>query len=529
MPATPERIADRYELLDPISTGGMGQVRRGYDTVLDRPVAVKVIRPDLVADPGRYGELAARFKREARITARIEHPNVPAVYDAAVDVEQGLLYLVMQLVRGVSLADVIAEHDEAPMPVESAVAVAAQICSALSHAHAVPIVHRDLKPGNVMVADDGTVKVLDFGIAAVLRTDMTRITMTGSQLGTCAYMPPEQVLAGGVNPSSDLYSLGCVLYEMVTGEKVFSTDYTPFGLQRAHVEEPPRSPSVHRLDLPADLNQLVMDLLAKDPEDRPATAQDVYERLVPHLPRADPSAPDKPLPPGALPDPTRPYRRPMGPRPKVVVPAPAQPLPPTLVEPTGQAVPGLAPGELAEADGHAQALIDEGRFAQAVGVLDDVIEPASAALGVESAQVVELRLLRATALVLSDDAGRALPEFTALADILERQAGQDDERALLCHQQAAYCMAQLGETTRALGAAEEVLSRVRAVGGDRSDEALDLRQAIAMWRLRSGDTERAARELQTLYADLRAEYGPQSPEALQAAEMLDRLRGRGAP
>jgi serine/threonine protein kinase len=253
---------------------------------------LKVIRPDLVTDPGKYGELASRFKREARITARIEHPNVPAVYDAAVDVDQGRLYLIMQLVRGVSLADVIAE--EKPMTVAAAVSVAAQICSALSHAHAVPVVHRDLKPGNVMIADDGMVKVLDFGIAAVLRTDMTRITMTGSQLGTCAYMPPEQVLTGGVNPRSDLYSLGCVMYEALTGEPVFSADYTPFQLQRAHVEEEPKPPSLHRPDLPADLDQLVADLLAKDSEARPASVQEVYDRLATHLPQPAPSAGPKP-------------------------------------------------------------------------------------------------------------------------------------------------------------------------------------------------------------------------------------------
>ncbi|MFB8766136.1 serine/threonine-protein kinase [Nocardiopsis alba] len=520
---TPERIADRYEITEPISTGGMGQVFRGYDTVLDRQVAVKVIRPDLVGETAEYAEMAARFRREARITARIEHPNVPAVYDAAVDTGKGLLYLVMQLVRGVPLGDIINEHRPESMSIEAAAAVAAQICSALSHAHAVPVVHRDLKPGNVMVADDGTVKVLDFGIAAVLRTDMTRITLTGSQLGTCAYMPPEQVLAGGVNPRSDLYSLGCVLYEALTGHKVFSSGYTPFALQRAHVEERPRPPSVYRSSLPGDLDQLLMDLLAKDPEDRPATAQDVYERLVPYLPQADPSAPDVPLPPGALPDPTRPYRRPMGPRPKAAVLAPTRALSPTLIEPTAQAVPGLAPGELAEADGHAQALIEEGRFAQAVGVLDDVIPPASAALGAESAQVVELRLLRANALAISGDARRALPEFGDLADLLERQAGPQDERALLCRQQAVYCMAQLGENTRALREAERVLDRFRQVCGEHSEDALDLRLEMAMWRLRSGDAERAVAELRPLYSDLRAAYGPRAPETLQVADLLRRL------
>ncbi|MEU0237323.1 hypothetical protein ABZ234_06490 [Nocardiopsis sp. NPDC006198] len=216
---------------------------------------------------------------------------------------------------------------------------------------------------------------------------------------------------------------------------------------------------MHRPDLSANLDRLVTDLLAKDSEARPVSAQEVYDRLVPHFPQTGPATPDKPLPPGALPDPTRPYRRPMAPRPKTPAPAPIQLLPPTPVEPTGNVIPGMAPGELAEADRHAQELIDEGRFAQAVGVLDDVIYPAPAALGSESAQVVELLLLRATALLLSDDAGRALPEFTALVGVLERQAGRDDERALLCHQQTAYCLAQLGETTRALHTAEEVLTR----------------------------------------------------------------------
>lgn len=526
MHATPERIAGRYELVDTISTGGMGRVWRGYDTVLDRPVAVKVIRPDAVADPERYDEYADRFKREARVTARIENPGVPAVYDAAVDKDKGSLYLVMQLVRGVSLADTIDEA--APLPVPAAAAVAAQICAVLSQAHAVPVVHRDLKPGNIMVADDGTVKVLDFGIAAVLRTDVTRLTHTGSVLGTYAYMPPEQVRGLPATPASDLYSLGCVLYEMLTGTTVFPSDYTPFRLQVAHVEDPPSPPSLHVDALPQDLELLVLDLLAKDPEDRPATAQDVYDRLVPYLPQVDPLAPDKPLPPGALPDPTRPYRRPIPPRPKAAVAAPTRPLPPTLVETTTSmpAIAGLAPGELVEADQHAQALITEGRFAQAIGVLDDVIDPAAAALGTESAQVVELRLLRANALAISGDARRALPEFTDLADILERQAGPQDERALICREQAVYCMARLGETTRALREAEHVLERFERAFGERSEDSLDLRMEMAMWRLRSGNTEQASSELRELYSDLRAAYGPGAPETLQVAELLGRM-GRG--
>lgn len=523
MHTTPERIAGRYELVSVISTGGMGQVWRGYDTVLDRPVAVKVIRPDAVADPTRYDEYADRFKREARVTARMENPGVPAVYDAAVDKDKGSLYLVMQLVRGVSLSDTIDEA--APLPVATAVAVAAQVCAVLSEAHAVPVVHRDLKPGNVMVADDGTVKVLDFGIAAVLRTDVTRLTQTGTPLGTYAYMPPEQVRGLAATPASDLYSLGCVLYQMLTGRTVFPDDYTSFQLQVAHVGQTPLPPSAHLEGVPPDLEELTLDLLAKDPEDRPATAQDVYERLVPHLPDPEPLAPDRPLPPGALPDPTRPYRRPIPPRPKVVVVAPTKPLPPTPAKDTLDLTPaaGLAPGELIEADQHAQALIAEERLAQAIEVLDEVIDPAAAALGAESAQVVELRLLRANALALNGDARRALPEFTDLAHILERQAGPQDERALICREQAVYCMARLGQNTQALEKAEHLLDRFRSVFGERSQDSLELRRQMAMWRLRSGDTERASFELRSLYADLRAAYGPGAPETLQIAELLARL------
>lgn len=525
MSRPPQRIADRYELTTAISTGGMGQVWRGYDTVLDRPVAVKVIRPDLVAKTSEYGELAERFRREARITARIEHPGVPAVFDAAIDRHNGLLYLVMQYVRGVPLSDVIAEQ-QGPLPVPAAVSVAAQVCSVLAQAHAVPVIHRDLKPANIMVAEDGAVKVLDFGVAAVLRTDMTRLTMTGSQLGTFAYMPPEQVQGLGVTPGSDLYSLGCVLYELLTGEPVFPAGLNAFQLQVAHVETTPRAARDHVPDLPEDLDDLLAALLAKNSELRPATAQGVHDRLAPYLPAADLTAPDKPLPPGALPDPTRPYRRPMAPRPQE--PATVPGIPGTKAGPPshGPIVPGLEPGALEEAGTHASALLDEDRFAQAVAVLDEVLEPAAAALGAESAQVVELRLLRVNALALGDDFRRAMPEFTALAEVLERQGGPTDDRAIVCRQQAAYCLAQLGQTTQALRDAEGLLGRVRDVMGERSEIALELRRDIGLWRLFTGDAPRAARELTGLLGDLEAVYGPDHPETLHVREILDRLRRR---
>ncbi|MEU4174049.1 serine/threonine-protein kinase [Streptomyces sp. NPDC026589] len=173
-----QAIAGRYELLEGLDSGGMGDVWRGYDAVLDRPVAVKLIRQQAVlGSPQLAEEFAKRFRREARITAKIRHPGVPQVYDAVLDDSYERLYLVMELVDGVALSSYI--HPERPLPVSWAVAVAAQVATVLSYAHEVPVIHRDLKPGNILVARDGTVKVLDFGIAAILRSDVTKLTATG--------------------------------------------------------------------------------------------------------------------------------------------------------------------------------------------------------------------------------------------------------------------------------------------------------------------------------------------------------------
>lgn len=192
-------IGGRYELTSPISTGGMGQVWRGYDTVLDRDIAVKLIRPDLTRDENTRAQLISRFRREARVTAKIEYSGVPAVYDAAFDTSADRLYLVMQPVHGVSLSDMLAERGA--QDVEWAASVAAQGCAALSYAHAVPIVHRDLKPSNILISTDGVIKVVDFGVAAVLGTDVTQLTDTGDIVGSKPYMSPEQIRNTVISPA----------------------------------------------------------------------------------------------------------------------------------------------------------------------------------------------------------------------------------------------------------------------------------------------------------------------------------------
>ncbi|MEV4093359.1 serine/threonine-protein kinase [Streptosporangium saharense] len=292
-------IGDRYVLDDlPLGQGGMGAVYAGHDRHLDRRVAVKFLR--LVTGPDE--EMKRRFLREARILARLEHPGAPVLYDFGTFDHR--LFQVMQFIAGVTVADLLSEHG--PLPVPWAAAIAAQACAVLAAAHALSIYHRDLKPTNLMLCPDGSVKVLDFGLAMLRESDSTtQFTRVGQIVGTPAYMAPEQIQSGVVGPRSDLYALGCVIHEMLTGEQLFTgpTEYAVF--ERQVKERPPAVGGV-----PADLNRLIQDLLEKDPERRPSGAEVLYERLQPF-------AVDLPMLPGflnppSMPSPGRMYARVVG-------------------------------------------------------------------------------------------------------------------------------------------------------------------------------------------------------------------------
>lgn len=260
-------VDERYEL-DPGSrrAGGMGEIWFGFDKRLNRPIAMKFIH----FQHGRPGpELTRRFVREARVMARLDHPGVPAIYDCGTHGND--LFLVMQLIKGRSIADILDESG--PLPVPWAAAVAAQACAVLAAAHARSLVHRDLKPGNLMLCRDGSVKVLDFGLAAVLSPEATKLTRTGFVVGTPEYMAPEQASSGRTGPRSDLYSLGLVLDEMLNGPR-----------QPAGATAPPSQ-------APDELDRLVARMLATEPGDRPSSAAEVYGVLarfchdLPPLPR----------------------------------------------------------------------------------------------------------------------------------------------------------------------------------------------------------------------------------------------------
>ena len=536
-PDPPLRIADRYELTQAISTGGMGQVWRGYDTVLDRDIAVKLIRPDLVGSEDR-DELVGRFRREARVTARIEHPGVPAVYDAAFDEHADRLFMVMQLVHGVSLADLLAETG--PLPVDWAVSVAAQVCAVLSYAHAVPVVHRDLKPGNIMVATDGTARVLDFGVAAVLRSDVTRLTATGRVVGTRPYMSPEQIRNTPVTPRADLYGLGCVLHELLAGQRPFDAD-DEIALMYQHLEQPPTPLRELRAEVPADVEALVLDLLAKDPDDRPADARTVYARLAPHLPVPEPvpagaeGSVEVAPPPGGLPDPTRPYRRPMAPRPRPVVGVPtvvrgtAPVTGPRTVEPaeptgsTGSTAVLVSAEEVDAALDRAEELIDQGRFSQAADGLARVIAAARVGRAADDPAVLDLRSSHAGALLLGGDLRRALPELDALAVAYTRAGGPDDDLALDCRGQAAYCRMQLGEIADALAEYQAVYAVHHRRGDDLAEEVLELRRTIARLQMGVGQERQAAAALPGLHRDAVAVLGPDDPLTAEIHDLLTRL------
>jgi hypothetical protein len=253
-------LGGRYVLGDVLGTGGMATVWRATDDVLGREVAVKVLSPQFAADAG----FLARFEREARHAARLSHPRLVTVFDCGID--NGTAFIVMELVAGRTLRQVL--DDGRILPLGQAVGIAAAVCEALEVAHAADLVHRDIKPANIVVSG-GQVKVLDFGIA---RADGSAGgTRTVGVLGTAAYLSPEQASGHPAGPRSDLYSLGCVLFEMLTGFPPFTAD-SAVGLAYRHVHDDPGPPSARRPGVPAPLDRITAQLLAKDPAARPPGA-----------------------------------------------------------------------------------------------------------------------------------------------------------------------------------------------------------------------------------------------------------------
>ena len=261
MTTHPQVLLDRYEVGRLLGAGGMAEVYEGRDRLLARRVAIKVPLSQHAHDP----DFAHRFRREAQAAASLSHPGVVAVYDTGS--ENGTHFIVMEYVDGRTLKDVI--RAEAPLYPDRAAEISADVCSALAAAHARGMVHRDVKPANIMLMPDGRVKLMDLGIARVAAGET--LTQTAAMLGTAQYLSPEQAQGQEVDYRSDLYSLGCCLYEMLTGTVPFR-GATPVAIAYRHVREDPAPPRLLNPDIPPPLEAVCLKAMAKRPEDRYQTA-----------------------------------------------------------------------------------------------------------------------------------------------------------------------------------------------------------------------------------------------------------------
>ncbi len=309
-------VGGRYELGELLGRGGMAEVRKGTDTRLGRVVAVKRLRTDLASD----ATFQARFRREAQSSASLNHPSIVAVYDTGEEpsAEAGVAqpYIVMEFVAGRTLREILREGRKI-LP-ERALEITSGVLSALDYSHRAGIIHRDIKPGNVMLTPSGDIKVMDFGIARAMSDAANSMTQTAAVVGTAQYLSPEQARGETVDSRSDVYSAGCLLYELLTGRPPFVGD-SPVAVAYQHVREQAQPPSEHDADLTAEIDAIVMKALAKRLEDRYQSAAAMRSDIERYLAgRPVEASPPPPMPP---------------PEPHMPAPAPT-PVPPQRPAPT---------------------------------------------------------------------------------------------------------------------------------------------------------------------------------------------------
>ncbi|MCX6416253.1 MAG: Stk1 family PASTA domain-containing Ser/Thr kinase [Actinobacteria bacterium] len=280
------QLGDRYDVGQVIGRGGMAEVYEGTDRRLNRRVAIKVLRPDLARDP----MFQERFRREAQSAAGLNHPNIVAIYDTGEDLigdgpnQVSVPYIVMEFVDGVTLRHML-NNGPRILP-ERALEVIAGVLAALDYAHRHGIVHRDIKPANIMINTNGDSKVMDFGIARAMSDAATSVTATSAVMGTAQYLSPEQARGELVDARSDIYSSGCVLYELLTGVTPFNGD-SPVAIAYQHVNEPPKPPSSLDKSIPSSLDSITLGALAKSPSNRYQTAAEMrsdVERSIAGMP-----------------------------------------------------------------------------------------------------------------------------------------------------------------------------------------------------------------------------------------------------
>ncbi|MFE9851501.1 tetratricopeptide repeat protein [Streptomyces sp. NPDC005576] len=534
-------IQGRYQLLDLIGRGGMGEVWRARDESLGRQVAVKCLKPSgPPRDRSFTRVLRERFRREARVAAALQHRGVTVVHDFGED--DGVLYLVMELLEGRNLGQLLEDNGRRALPVDDVIDIAEQMADALGYTHRQGIVHRDLKPANIMRLTDGTVKICDFGIAR-LAQDIgftSKLTGTGISMGTPHYMSPEQIGGVAVDQRSDLYSLGCVLYEIATGVPPFDLD-DAWGILVAHRDTPPRPPRAHRAELPEFFDRVVLDLLAKSPSQRPEDAGSVRRRIGlartggeretgpagrPYpLPAARPALPPA-AGPGELPVWTRSMttgRRATGTRSPDAEPVDhAAALTGTWT--TGVRLPASrAAGEVPASDAlrslagrHEEglALSRIGRWAEAEEIHRAVATERARLLGPAHPEVLAGRYERGICLSRTGHDTEALGEFGQVAEGRARAFGPDHPGTLAARQETAYVLGRLGRHAEAHRVYAAVLAaRERTAGPDHPD-TLSCRHNMAFNLGRLGRAEESYRMSREV-ADARARVlGAGHPDTL---------------
>ncbi|MER7726705.1 serine/threonine-protein kinase [Streptomyces sp. NPDC096323] len=536
-------IQSRYRLIDLIGRGGMGEVWRARDESLGRQVAVKCLKPMGPQHDQEFTRiLRERFRREARVAAALQHRGVTVVHDFGE--HDGVLYLVMELLDGRNLSQLLEDNKQVPLPVDDVVDIAEQVADALGYTHQQGIVHRDLKPANIMRLADGTVKICDFGIAR-LGHDISvtsRLTGVGIAMGTPHYMSPEQISGGQVDHRSDLYSLGCVLYEIATGAPPFDLD-DAWGVLVGHRDTPPEPLRTHRAELPGFFDRVVLELLAKTPDQRPADAGDLRRRIAvgrtgeqPHL---EPTG-------RVLLAPPAPVELPGGPA------APAPRLPAwTRGMTTGHKATGTA-ALLPESFDHAAGLTGEwttatataqrgpagaaratpapellsvlasrhsaglnlgrlGHWEEAGEVHRAVAAERESVLGPDHPDTLSSRYEVGFTLSRTGHAADALREFSLVARGRERGLGPDHPDTLAARQEMAYVLGQLGRHFEAHQVYAAVLaSRERSMGPDHPD-TLRCRHNLAFNLSRLGRLEESygmARDVAAARARLLGAHHP---------------------
>jgi serine/threonine protein kinase len=524
----PVLLAGRYRVDGLLGRGGMSEVYFGYDERLDRRVAIKVLRQpsgpvDGVApDSPEAAEILdardrdrRRFLREIRVTARLEHPGTPAVYDTGVETGPDgtpRVWLVMQLLRGSTVEALLDRADfsasacasgSAPT-VSWAAAITAQIAAVLADVHQVDIVHRDIKPSNVMVTEGGLVKVLDFGIA-ILRgaSALPRLTQVDQTVGTPPYMSPEQCLGQPVAAASDIYSLGCLLCELLTGDQpFFGSDSMP--LRAHHLQTPPPSVRARRAAVPTEIDALVTSMLAKDASARPS-AEVVYAALLPFA-MASPMSTARDAADQDR-DPTRPFRRPL-------LAAPARP-----AEPAAGRAP-LTDGEAKLLLGNIDALLQAQHLAEAISMLED-----AAGRAPDAALALELRRALAAALFYAGEYTRAATLFDAVGYDYRRYLPTTDPLVLDCAYHAGHAYAETGKPDKALPQLRYYVENADpGINADEADKIIESRFVVAQLLAAWGDPDAAAAELTALRPLLVSTFSEQSTHVRNLDKQVARLR-----